>query len=70
VTLPSATTLDKVSITVTWHSDGDFSLPSAPQKVLDKETVIDVQFTETSLSDVILGKDFAECFSSQSNCLR
>jgi hypothetical protein len=47
-----------------WRCDDDFfcRLPSARQKVLDKEVVADVQFTETSLPRVTLGKDFAESF--------
>jgi hypothetical protein len=38
-------------------------LPSARQKVLGKKAVADVQFTETFLPSVILGKGFTECFS-------
>jgi hypothetical protein len=64
-------TLDKGSVTVTWHRDDDFSLPStkwhstkslssARQKVLGKEAVADVQF----------GKVFAECFICFAECLR
>jgi hypothetical protein len=60
-------TLGKGSVTVTWRRDGDFSLPSvkwhsanslpsAPQKVLGKEVVADVQFVERSLPSVTLGK--------------
>jgi hypothetical protein len=52
--------LGKGFVTVTWHRDGDFSLPSAKwhstkslpsarQKVLGKEAVADVQFAERSL---------------------
>jgi hypothetical protein len=33
-----------------------------PIKVLDKKTVVDVQFTEIYLPRVTLGKQFAECF--------
>jgi hypothetical protein len=65
-------TLGKESVTVTWRRDGDFSLPSvkwhsanslpsARQKVLGKEVVVDVQFAERSLPSVTLGKAFAEC---------
>jgi hypothetical protein len=32
------------------------------QKVLSKEAIADVQFVETSLSRVTLGKEFANCF--------
>jgi hypothetical protein len=68
--LPSVTTaLGKVSVTVTWRRDDNFSLPSAWQKVLGKEAVADVQFTETSLPSVTLGKDFVECFSGFAECL-
>jgi hypothetical protein len=45
--------LGKGSVTVTWRRDGDF-LPSAQQKVLDKEVIADVQFTKASLSSVLL----------------
>jgi hypothetical protein len=37
-------------------------LSSVRQKVLGKETVADVQFIETYLMRVKLGKDFTECF--------
>jgi hypothetical protein len=74
-------TLGKGSITVTWRRDGDFSLPSvrwhsakslssARQKVLGKEVVADVQFTERSLPSVTLGKAFAECKIVFAECLR
>jgi hypothetical protein len=74
-------TLGKGSVTVTWRRDGDFSLPStkwhsakslpsARQKVLGKEAVADVQFTERSLPSVTLGKVFAECFICFAECLR
>jgi hypothetical protein len=63
-------TLGKGSVTVTWRRDGDFFLPSARQKVLDKEVVADVQFAERSLPSVTLGKVFAECFLSFAECLR
>jgi hypothetical protein len=74
-------TLGKGSVTITWHRDNDFSLPStkwhsanslpsARQKVLGKEAVADVQFAERSLPSVTLGKAFAECFSSFAECLR
>jgi hypothetical protein len=57
----------------TWHRDDDFSLPSTrwhsakslpsvQQKVLDKEAVADIQFTETFLSRVTIGKEFVKCF--------
>jgi hypothetical protein len=55
-------TLDKGSVIITWRRDGNFSLPSARQKVLGKEAVADVQFAERSLPSVTLGKVFAECF--------
>jgi hypothetical protein len=63
-------TLGKGSVTVTWHRDSDFSLPSARQKVLGKEAVADVQFAERSLPSVTLGKVFAECFLGFAECLR
>jgi hypothetical protein len=72
-------TLGKGSVTVTWRRDGDFSLPSARQKVLGKEVVVDVQFAERSLPSVTLdkvfaecytGKVFAECFLGFAECLR
>jgi hypothetical protein len=43
-------------------------LPSAQQKVLDKEAVPDVQFAETSLSRVTLGKDFPKRFPDFTEC--
>jgi 5,10-methenyltetrahydromethanopterin hydrogenase len=57
-------TLGKGSITVTWRRDVDFSLPSPSvrQKVLGNEAVADVQFTETYLPKVTLGKEFIEYF--------
>jgi hypothetical protein len=58
------------SVTVTWRRDGDFSLPSARQKVLGKEVVVDVQFAERSLPSVTLGKGFAECTIAFAVCLR
>jgi hypothetical protein len=64
-------TLGKGSVTVTWRRDGDFSLPSARQKVLGKETAADVQFAERSLPSVVtLGKAFAECKIAFAECLR
>jgi hypothetical protein len=73
--------LGKGSVTVTWRRDGDFSLPSAKwhsakslpsarRKVLGKEAVADVQFTERSLSSVTLGKAFVECKIAFAVCLR
>jgi hypothetical protein len=44
-------------------------LPSARQKVLDKEAVADVQFAERSLPSVTLGKAFAECKIAFAVCL-
>jgi hypothetical protein len=38
------------------------SLPSAREKVLDKEGFADALFAEPSLPSVTLGKAFAECF--------
>jgi hypothetical protein len=61
--------LGKGSVTVTWRRDGDFSLPSARQKVLGKEAVADVQFAERSLPSVTLGKAFAECKIAFAVCL-
>jgi hypothetical protein len=63
-------TLGKGSVTVTWRRNGDFSLPSARQKVLGKEAVADVQFAERSLPSVTLGKAFAECKIAFAECLR
>jgi hypothetical protein len=37
-------------------------LPSAREKVLDKEAFVDVLFAEPSLPSATLGKDFAEYF--------
>jgi hypothetical protein len=62
--------LGKRSVTVTWRRDGDFSLPSARQKVRGKEAVADVQFAERSLPSVTLGKAFAECKIAFAVCLR
>jgi hypothetical protein len=62
--------LGKGSVTVTWRRDGDFSLPSARQKVLGKEAVADVQFAERSLPSVTLDKTFAECKIVFAVCLR
>jgi hypothetical protein len=62
--------LGKGSVTITWRRDGDFSLPSAQQKVLGKEAVADVQFAERSLPSVTLGKGFAECIIAFAVCLR
>jgi hypothetical protein len=39
------------------------------KKVLDKEAA-DVQFIESSLSRVTLGKVFAECFLGFTECLK
>jgi hypothetical protein len=79
--VPWQQTLGKGSVTVTWRRDSDFSLPSvkwhsanslpsARQKVLDKEAVVDVQFVERSLPSVTLGKAFAECKIAFAECLR
>jgi hypothetical protein len=40
------------------------------QKILGKETIIDVQFTEPCLMSVTLGKDFVECFPEFAECFR
>jgi hypothetical protein len=40
-----------------------FFLPSARQKVLDKEVVADMQFTETSMSSVTLEQRLRRVFS-------
>jgi hypothetical protein len=37
---------------------------------IGKEVVADVQFIETSLPSVTLGKDFTECFSGFAECFR
>jgi hypothetical protein len=39
-------------------------------RVLEKEAVVDVQFTKPSLSSVTLGKNFAECFPTFVECFR
>jgi hypothetical protein len=39
-------------------------------KVFGKEDVADVQFTETSLLRVTLGKGFVECFVGFAECLK
>jgi hypothetical protein len=44
------------------------SLPSAREKVLDKEGFTDALFAEPSLPSVTLGKSFAECHTRQSLC--
>jgi hypothetical protein len=58
-------TLGKGSVTVTWHRDADFYLPSTKwhSTIFGKEVVADVQFAERFLPSVTLGKVFAECFS-------
>jgi hypothetical protein len=38
------------------------SLPSAPEKVLDKDGFADALYAEPSLLSATLGKEFAECF--------
>jgi hypothetical protein len=45
-------------------------VPSAREKVLDKEVFADVLFVEPSLPSATLGKDFAECFSGFAECFR
>jgi hypothetical protein len=40
------------------------------KKVLGKEVVADVQFVETSLPRVTLGKDFVDCFPDFAECLK
>ena len=45
------------------------TLPSARQKVLGKDAVADVQFVESSLPSVTLGKAFAECKIAFAVCL-
>jgi hypothetical protein len=57
--LPSVVTgaLDKQATFAECHL-----MHSAKEHVLGKEVVADVQFTETSLLSVTLGKVFAECF--------
>jgi hypothetical protein len=44
------------------HRNGCFSLPSAREKVLDKEGFADALFVEPSLPSATLSKAFAECF--------
>jgi hypothetical protein len=41
-----------------------------PQKVLGKEVIADVQFTESSLPRVIVGKEFAKYFLGFADCLK
>jgi hypothetical protein len=66
-------TLDKEAVTVTWRRDDDFSLSStrwhsikylssAQQKILGKEVIAEVQFTEIFLSRVKLSKKIVESF--------
>jgi hypothetical protein len=55
-------TLDKVSDAVTWRRDCDFSLSSVRQKLLCKDVVADVQFSEIFLPIVTLSKDFIKYF--------
>jgi hypothetical protein len=43
-----------------WHSAK--SVPSAREKVLDKEGFVDVLFAKPSLPSATLGKAYAECF--------
>jgi hypothetical protein len=38
-------------------------------KIIDKETVTNVQFVEFSLPSVTLDKDFDECFPGFAECL-
>jgi hypothetical protein len=64
------TKANKSSFAVCSFCDGDFSLPSARQKVLGKEVVADVQFAERSLPSVTLVKAFAECKIAFVVCLR
>jgi hypothetical protein len=51
-----------------WHSTK--TLPSARQKILDKEVVADVQFIETSLPKVTLDRDFVESVLGFAECLK
>lgn len=46
-----------------------YGIPSARQKVLDKKVIADVQFDETSLPKVTLGKEFVDCFLDFTECL-
>jgi hypothetical protein len=41
-----------------------------PIKIFDKKTIVDMQFTELSLSSVTLSKYFAEFFSNFTKCFR
>jgi hypothetical protein len=45
-------------------------LSSDQQKVLGKEVVANVKFTETSLPRVTLSKEFVECFLGFAKCLK
>jgi hypothetical protein len=65
-----ASTLGQSSVTVIWHRPDDFSLPGARHKVLDKEVVADVQFIDSSLPSVTLGKAFVERYRGFAECLR
>jgi hypothetical protein len=71
--------LGKGSVAIRNHRDGDFSLPSTlrhfanvfaefPIKSNRQRSHADVQFAELSLPSAILGKDFAERFSSFADC--
>jgi hypothetical protein len=79
--VPGQQALGKGSITITWRRDDEFSLlgtswhsvkilSSARQKILSKEVVANVQFTETFLPRVTLGKVFAESFVGFAECLK
>jgi hypothetical protein len=61
--LPSAVrqTLGKDSVSITSRRNGCFSLPSAQEKVLDKDGFADALYAEPSLPSATLGKEFAEC---------
>jgi hypothetical protein len=69
--LPSVSVaLGTVSVAVTWRRGGDFSLSSVQYKVLVKEVIADVQFTEPFLPSVTLGKAFTEYFPGFAKCFR
>jgi hypothetical protein len=53
-------TLGKDVVSVTRRRNGCFSLPSAREKVLDKEDFADALCAEPSLLSATLGKAFAE----------
>jgi hypothetical protein len=58
----SSGTLGKDAVSVNRRRNGYFFLPSAREKVLDKEGFADALCAELSLPSATLGKVVAECF--------